>query len=180
MNETQTERASCRFLVQKSEGAEKYTIKVQACHDGLSVLKNAVLGFDLLSSVSAEQAKKIADTLERKRLATFRDDGGFTSAVQGKVGKPLAAMCRILGFIFLNSGASGSKLASSCLLLLLPLRSTRFLCCPNTSESSSRNLTFSTDRSNYASFSGASLPLSSRHPVYVQPLTSACGLFGSV
>jgi hypothetical protein len=71
MNETQTERASCRFLVQKSEGAEKYTIKVQACHDGLSVLKNAVLGFDLLSGVSAEQAKKIADTLNESVLQLF-------------------------------------------------------------------------------------------------------------
>jgi hypothetical protein len=71
MSETQTERVSCRFLVQKADGAEKYTIKVQACHDGLSVLKNAVLGFDLLSSVSAEQAKEIAGTLNESVLQVF-------------------------------------------------------------------------------------------------------------
>jgi hypothetical protein len=71
MSETQTERVSCRFLVQKAEGAEKYTIKLQVCHDGLSVLKNAVLGFDLLSGVSAEQAKEIAGTLNESVLQVF-------------------------------------------------------------------------------------------------------------
>jgi hypothetical protein len=71
MSETKTERASCRFLVQKSEGAEKYTIKLQACHDGLSILKNAMLGFELLSGVSAEQAKQIAGTLNESVLQVF-------------------------------------------------------------------------------------------------------------
>jgi hypothetical protein len=71
MSETRTERGSCRFLVEKAPGAEKYVIKIQPCHNGLSVLKNAQLGFDLLSGVSYEQATKIADRLNEDVLNVF-------------------------------------------------------------------------------------------------------------
>ena len=75
MSETQTERASCRFLVERAEGAGKYAIKLQPCHDGLSALKHTVLGFDLLSGVSAERAKETAETLNESVLQGFRDEG---------------------------------------------------------------------------------------------------------
>lgn len=70
MTETRTERGSCKFAVQQVEGG-KQAIVMQTFHDNISALKHAVLGFNLLSGITAEQAKKIAETLNEYVLEAF-------------------------------------------------------------------------------------------------------------
>jgi hypothetical protein len=69
MPDTKTERGSCRFVVQFNEG--KPQIVVQRFHDSISVLKNSVLGFNLLSGLTKEQATKVADVLNEHVLELF-------------------------------------------------------------------------------------------------------------
>lgn len=70
MTETRTERGSCKFIVQQVEGG-KQAIVVQTFHDNIVPLKHAVLGFTLLSGITSEQAKKIAETLNEYVLEAF-------------------------------------------------------------------------------------------------------------
>jgi hypothetical protein len=67
MTESKTERGTCRFIAELGEGG-KPVLRVQLFHDSVSLLKNAELGFNLLSGVSLQQAKKIADDLNDKVL----------------------------------------------------------------------------------------------------------------
>jgi hypothetical protein len=61
MAETKTERGTCRFVVKEAEGGRS-AIVVQLSRN-VGPLTSGVLGFDLLSSVTPEQANKIADIL---------------------------------------------------------------------------------------------------------------------
>jgi hypothetical protein len=70
MTETRTQRGSCKFTVQEVEGG-KHAIVVQTFHDNIGLLKHAVLGFNLLSGITSEQAKKIAETLNEYVLEAF-------------------------------------------------------------------------------------------------------------
>jgi hypothetical protein len=51
MTESKTERGTCRFIAELGEGG-KPVLGVQLFHDSVSLLKNAELGFNLLSGVS--------------------------------------------------------------------------------------------------------------------------------
>jgi hypothetical protein len=70
MTDTQTERGSCKFTVQEVEGG-KQAIVVQTFHDSIGPLRHTTLGFNLLSGVSSQQAKKIAETLNEYVLEAF-------------------------------------------------------------------------------------------------------------
>jgi hypothetical protein len=70
MTETQSERGSCKFTVQEVESG-KQAIVVQTFHDSISPLRHATLGFNLLSGVGSQQAKKIAETLNEHVLEAF-------------------------------------------------------------------------------------------------------------
>ena len=70
MTETRTERGSCKFTVQEVEGG-KHAIMVQTFHDNIGPLRHATLGFSLLSGITSEQAKKVAETLNEYVLEAF-------------------------------------------------------------------------------------------------------------
>ena len=67
MTDTRTERGTCRFIAEKGEG-NKPVIRMELFHNTISVLNHATLAFNLLSGISLEQAKKIADSLNENIL----------------------------------------------------------------------------------------------------------------
>jgi hypothetical protein len=70
MTETRTERGSCKFTVQETEGG-KQAIVAQTFHDTIGPLRAATLGFTLLSGTGLQQARKIADMLNEYVLEAF-------------------------------------------------------------------------------------------------------------
>jgi hypothetical protein len=69
MPDTKTERGTCRFVVQFA--GEKPQIIVQTFHGSISILSDALIGFNLLGGITQEQAKKIADVLNEHVLDLF-------------------------------------------------------------------------------------------------------------
>jgi hypothetical protein len=67
MTDTRTERGTCRFMAEKGEDG-KPIIRVELFHNTVSVLNHATLAFNLLSGISLERAKKIADSLNENVL----------------------------------------------------------------------------------------------------------------
>jgi hypothetical protein len=84
MTETRTERGSCKFIVQQVEGG-KQAIVVQTFHDNISPLKHAVLGFNLLSGITSEQAKTDCGNIKRVRSGGISHDLRLASHVQGLI-----------------------------------------------------------------------------------------------
>jgi hypothetical protein len=65
-----TERSNCRFTVQQtSEG--KPILVVQLYQETISLLREAVVGFDLLGGMQPEQAQKLAQMLNEHVLDMF-------------------------------------------------------------------------------------------------------------
>jgi hypothetical protein len=69
MVETKTHRSNCRFLVQDSGG--KSVVVVQLFQETIPLLKDVVIGFDLLGGTQPQQAKKIAELLNEQVLNVF-------------------------------------------------------------------------------------------------------------
>jgi hypothetical protein len=69
MADTKTERGSCRFVVEFVSGRTQ--IVVQTFHGSISLLCDAVIGFNMLGGISPEQAKKVADMLNEHILDLF-------------------------------------------------------------------------------------------------------------
>lgn len=70
MTEPKTERTSCRFLINSTKDG-KPQIVVKPFHKSVSLLANAVLGFDLLGGTTLEQAKRVAELLNENVLDVF-------------------------------------------------------------------------------------------------------------
>jgi hypothetical protein len=70
MSEERTERANCHFVIKQTADG-KPQIVVERYHQTISVLNNAVLGFDLLGGTTLEQAKKAVALLNENVLNVF-------------------------------------------------------------------------------------------------------------
>jgi hypothetical protein len=70
MTQEKTERSNCRFSITETKNG-KPLIVVERYHQTISVLSNAVLGFDLLGGTTLEQAKKIVSILNENVLDVF-------------------------------------------------------------------------------------------------------------
>jgi len=70
MTESRTERGTCQFLVQKAADG-KPVIVAQLYHPTVTLLNDAVLGFDLLGGTTPEQARKVAEMLNENVLDLF-------------------------------------------------------------------------------------------------------------
>lgn len=75
MQDSKTARSNCRFAVQQTSDG-KPVIVVQLYQDTIPGLANTILGFDLLGGMRAEQAKKLADTLNEHVLDLFVSERG--------------------------------------------------------------------------------------------------------
>jgi hypothetical protein len=73
MPEPKIQRSNCRFLVQES-GDGKSVVIMQLYQDTIPILKNAVIGFDLLGGTQPQQAKKVAELLNEHVLDVFVTD----------------------------------------------------------------------------------------------------------
>ena len=69
MADTKTEPGSCRFVVEFVSGRTQ--IVLQTFHGSISLLRDAVIGFNMLGGISPEQAKKVADMLNEHILDLF-------------------------------------------------------------------------------------------------------------
>jgi hypothetical protein len=69
MGEAKTERSNCRFTVQTNSG--KPVIVLQLYQRTISLLRNTVVGFDLLGGTRAEEAKKLAEMLNERVLDVY-------------------------------------------------------------------------------------------------------------
>jgi hypothetical protein len=67
MPDARIERGTCRFVARKG-GSGRPTIAVQFFHRTVSVLNHTALSFNLLGSLTLEQAKKLADALKENVL----------------------------------------------------------------------------------------------------------------
>jgi hypothetical protein len=67
MPDTRIERGTCRFVARKGEGGRP-AITLQFFHGTVSILNYAALRFNLLSALTLEQAKKLADVLNENIL----------------------------------------------------------------------------------------------------------------
>jgi hypothetical protein len=70
MQKPKTERSNCRFIVQQAENG-KPVLVLQFFQQTIPVLKEAILGFDLLGGTQAEEAKKLAEMLNERVLDMF-------------------------------------------------------------------------------------------------------------
>ena len=70
MSDTKTDRSNCQFVLERT-GDGKPVVMVQLLHETIPVLRNAVVGFDLLSGIRPEQAQKLADVLNEYVLNVF-------------------------------------------------------------------------------------------------------------
>jgi hypothetical protein len=73
-----TERSNCHFAVQRA-GDGKPVLVVQLYQDTIPILKEALLGFDLLGGTQLEQAKELAEMLNERVLdffVTVKDKSG--------------------------------------------------------------------------------------------------------
>lgn len=78
MADAKTERSSCRFVIDSTKDG-KPQIVVKPFHASISLLADAVLGFDLLGGTTLEQAKKVAELLNENVLDVF-----VTGKLQGR------------------------------------------------------------------------------------------------
>jgi hypothetical protein len=62
MADVRIERGTCRFVARKRNGG-RATITLQFSQEAVPLLNHAALSFNLLSSLTLEQAQKIAETL---------------------------------------------------------------------------------------------------------------------
>jgi hypothetical protein len=69
MADKKTERSSCRFVINSTKDG-KPQIVVKPFHPNVSLMANAVPGFDLLGGTTLEPAKKVAKLLKRKCIWT--------------------------------------------------------------------------------------------------------------
>ncbi len=67
MTDTRTERGTYRFIAENGKG-NKPIIRTELFHNTSSVLAHATLTFNLLTGISLEQAKKIAESLNENIL----------------------------------------------------------------------------------------------------------------
>jgi hypothetical protein len=70
MTQEKTERANCHFVIKQTTDGRPQII-VERYHQSISVLNNAVLGFDLLGGTTLEQAKKAVALLNENVLNVF-------------------------------------------------------------------------------------------------------------
>ena len=70
MSEEKTERANCHFVTKQTADGKPQVV-VERYHQTISVLSNAVLGFDLLGGTTLEQAKKMVSVLNENVLDVF-------------------------------------------------------------------------------------------------------------
>jgi hypothetical protein len=70
MADVKTERSSCRFVINNANDGKPQII-VKPLHLTVSLLANAVLGFDLLAGTTLEQAKRVAELLNENVLDVF-------------------------------------------------------------------------------------------------------------
>jgi hypothetical protein len=70
MTQEKTERSNCRFVIRDSNDG-KPQIHVERYHQTISVLGDAVLGFDLLGGTTLEQAKRVVAVLNESVLDVF-------------------------------------------------------------------------------------------------------------
>jgi hypothetical protein len=70
MSQERTERSNCRFVTRDTKDG-KPQIVVERYHQTISVLSNAVLGFELLGGTTLEQAKKVVAVLNENVLDVF-------------------------------------------------------------------------------------------------------------
>jgi hypothetical protein len=69
MPDPRIERGTCRFVARK-DGSGRATINLQFFHRTSSILNYAALSFNLLGSLTLEQAKKLTDALNENVLDT--------------------------------------------------------------------------------------------------------------
>ena len=67
MADMRMERGPCHFMAQKQDGGRP-TIAIQFAHGSMSLLNHATLSLTLLSSITLEEAMKLADTLNETVL----------------------------------------------------------------------------------------------------------------
>ena len=70
MAESKTERSNCRFTVQQANDGKPILV-VQLYQETIPMLKEVVLGFDLLGGMRVDQAKKLAEMLNEHVLDIF-------------------------------------------------------------------------------------------------------------
>jgi 23S rRNA G2069 N7-methylase RlmK/C1962 C5-methylase RlmI len=64
-----TERANCRFVLKQTKDGKPQIVVER--YQSIAVLKEAVLGFDLLNGTTQEQAKKVLALLNENVLNIF-------------------------------------------------------------------------------------------------------------
>jgi hypothetical protein len=69
MPDARIERGTCRFVAKK-DGPERATINLQFFYRTGSVLDHTALSFNLLGSLTLEQAKKLAESFNENVLDT--------------------------------------------------------------------------------------------------------------
>jgi hypothetical protein len=76
--EKKTERSNCHFAVQRATDGKSILV-VQLYQDTIPILREALIGFDLLGGTHLEQAKKLAEMLNEHVLdlfVTMKDKSG--------------------------------------------------------------------------------------------------------
>jgi hypothetical protein len=69
MPDARIERGTCRFVARK-DASGRPTINLQFFHRTASILNHAALSFNLLGSLTLDQAKKLTDALNENVLDT--------------------------------------------------------------------------------------------------------------
>lgn len=70
MPNAKTDRSNCQFVLERT-GDGKPVVMVQLLHETIPILRNAAVGFDLLTGIRPEQAQKVADLLNEYVLDVF-------------------------------------------------------------------------------------------------------------
>ena len=76
--EKKTERSNCHFAVQRATDGKPILV-IQLYHDTIPILREALIGFDLLGGMQLEQAKELAEMLNEHVLdffVTVKDKSG--------------------------------------------------------------------------------------------------------
>jgi len=70
MAEKKTERSNCRFTVQRASDGKPILV-VELFQDTISMLRQVLIGFDLLGGTRFEDGKKLAEMLNERVLDLF-------------------------------------------------------------------------------------------------------------
>ena len=76
--EKNTERSNCHFAVERASDGKPILV-VQLYQDAIPILREVLLGFDLLGGTQLEQAKELAEMLNERVLdffVTVKDKSG--------------------------------------------------------------------------------------------------------